>query len=275
MHGLGNDFIVLDFSQKQMALTTSQIKFLADRKYGIGCDQVLLIEKSNNEIADFIYRIFNADGSEAGHCGNGARCVIQYLSSHNISKKKNIRLSITKQIIIGHLNPNGSITITMDAPQFEPHAIPFRHIQIKNNCYRLHIRDEIIECGVASVGNPHVMLKLSDMEKLNNTPHLTHIAQIIQKSNYFPEGVNVNFYVVVSEKHLHLRTFERGCGFTQACGTGASATACYAIQQQQTQNNTRVEMPGGSLHIEWDGANQIKMTGPATEVFRGQVKLCT
>ena len=126
-----------------------------------------------------------------------------------------------------------------------------------------------------SVGNPHIVLNLASLNELANTPHLTHIAQIIQKSSYFPDGVNVNFYVVASDKHLHLRTFERGCGFTQACGTGATATACYAIQQQQAQNSVLVEMPGGNLNIEWDQVNQIMMTGPATEVFHGRIKLCT
>lgn len=274
MHGLGNDFVVLNFSQKKVALTSAQIKFLADRKYGIGCDQVLLIEEATSDDTDFIYRIFNADGSEAGHCGNGARCIIQYLISHNISANKNIHLRITNQIITGKQNPDSSITIAMKAPRFEVDAIPFKHIQIKDNNYRLHIGEQIIECGVASVGNPHVMLKLSNLDELDNTAHLTHIAQIIQKSNYFPNGVNVNFYVVISDKHLRLRTFERGCGFTQACGTGATATACYAIQQQQAQKSVVVEMLGGRLNIEWDGVNKILMTGPATEVFQGQIQIC-
>ena len=269
MQGLGNDFVLLDCRNNSFNLTVAELQFLADRKFGVGCDQILVIETSINPTADFIYRIFNADGSEAGHCGNGARCVIEYLWD-KINKSK-ITLQIQKQLIHGHKNPDGSISINMGTPDFAPAALPFLQQQNPDNIYVLHIQGKAISYGICSVGNPHVMVKLSETPDLDNTQHLTFLAQLIQNSSLFPEGVNVNFYVIKNSKTIALRTYERGCGFTFACGTGATATACYAIAQHTVLHNVDVEMPGGKLNIAWDMINEIIMTGPAVSIFTGQL----
>ena len=283
MQGLGNDFILLDLTQQPIQLSPAQLQFLADRKFGIGCDQILFIEAPGANNADFVYRIFNADGTEAGHCGNGARCVIQYLYTHNLATTAvatavgvatpQIRLSIKKQVITGQKAQNNCISINMGIPQFNPAALPFQHNTSSNHVYTLTCGSEVISGGVISVGNPHFAVQLRSESELADSARLAHIAQLIQAADYFPEGVNVNFYVVMDKQHLKLRTYERGCGFTLACGTGATATACYAILQHQVEQNVTVSMPGGNLTIEWHISGEATMTGPAIEVFHGWVNI--
>jgi diaminopimelate epimerase len=269
MQGLGNDFVLFDCITIPFNLNTTQLKFIADRKFGIGCDQILVIEPSIDSNSDFIYRIFNADGSAAGHCGNGARCVIAYL--WNKLHKAEFRLAIQKQVISGYKNQDNTISINMGTPKFEPTTLPFIHSQNKNNLYTLNINNTQITFGICFVGNPHVMLKLNSVSELTDMEHLSTIGKLIQNSPLFPEGVNVNFYVVINQKQIKLITYERGCGFTLACGTGATATASYAIARQETKQEVNVMMPGGTLNIMWDGINEIIMTGDAVHVFDGQI----
>lgn len=271
MQGLGNDFVLLDCINTSFHLTQQQIRFLADRKFGIGCDQVLVIESANDTASDFVYRIFNADGTEASHCGNGARCVIKYLYDHQKVAANQIVLKIQKQYIIGQKNLDNTISINMGSPNFSPDSLPFISTEEPNNTYSLDIAGELINFGIASVGNPHVLIQLETSDQLENTLYLTNVGQMIQSSELFPEGVNVNFYLIVSNNQIRLRTYERGSGHTLACGTGATATASYAISQHQVNNNVDVMMQGGQLNIFWDLIQEITMTGPAVEVFSGQI----
>lgn len=269
MQGLGNDFVLLDCRETPFDLDIKELQFLADRKFGIGCDQILIIEPAKDDNSDFNYRIFNADGSEAGNCGNGARCVIQYLWDK--VGKHEIRLGIQKQIITGHKNPDDTISLNMGTPKFNPEELPFDYQENANNIYTLVFDDIPVQFGICSVGNPHVMIKLTDEAKLDNVAKLTNIAKLLQNSKLFPESVNVNFYVICDQSRIKLLTYERGCGFTLACGTGATATACNAILHNETNQSVNVEMPGGILNITWDGINEIVMSGPAVYVFDGQL----
>ena len=269
MQGLGNDFVLLDCRGKTFDLTTAELQFLADRKFGVGCDQILVIEDPLDNGYDFIYRIFNADGSEAGHCGNGARCVIQYLWDK--VNKSQIVLRIQKQNITGRRNGDGTITVNMGSPAFNPSDLPFLHAITSNNRYELNLDAIKINFGICSVGNPHVLIRLNILQELENDSKLSKIGKLLQESALFPESVNVNFYTVISPSQIKLRTYERGCGFTLACGTGATATASYAILQNEVNNNVALEMPGGKLNIAWDGVNEILMTGAAVLVFDGQL----
>ena len=274
MQGLGNDFVIIDvINTNSFHLSVEQLQFLANRRFGIGCDQILVIGKSCIPSVDFDYRIFNADGSVAGNCGNGARCVVKYLYARYKIDKSNIVLSIQNQNLIGYKSSDGNISVSMGVPDFRPSAIPFVHEYNLDNRYQVNLENEIINFGVVSVGNPHAVIKLLDENSFTDTRHLALIGQLLQNSKLFPSGVNVNFYVVVDSSTLSLKTYERGCGFTPACGTGAVATSSYAILNNQIDNKVNVLMDGGSLAIEWDMQNEIKMTGPAIIVFTGSIDL--
>ncbi len=265
MQALGNDFVLFDCTILPVLLSSEQIKFIANRRLGIGCDQVLLLEPSND--SDVNYKIFNADGSSASHCGNGARSVIAYL--WNKLNKPQITLKMQNQSITGYKNQDDTISINMGMPNFNPQSLPFNHQEQNNNEYHLDIDGTKINFGICSVGNPHVMIRLNSTHELDN--NLEHIAKLLQNSLLFPNSVNVNFYVVINESQIKLLTYERGCGFTEACGTGATATACYAMDKNQVSTNVTVEMLGGKLNIQKDSINQIIMTGDAIHVFDGEI----
>ncbi|MFN7094407.1 MAG: diaminopimelate epimerase [Burkholderiales bacterium] len=278
MHGLGNDFILIDTLAQPLSLTAAQIQFICNRKLGIGADQLLLIEQSSSSKADYNYRIFNQDGNEVEQCGNGARCAISYLYSHYSLTHNAIRLQTKNRIIVGSIDSNHHITISMGNPKFAPTDLPFSHPQHLDNQYQMVIAGKLATFGIASVGNPHVIIQLAALEELANSSDLATIAKSIQRSSYFPEGVNVNFYWPQDRNTIYLYTYERGCGFTLACGTGACATVCYGISRQLLTSSVCVKMPGGSLNITWDNTKpdaQILMTGPATQVFQGQIELCS
>lgn len=267
MQALGNDFVLFDCTTSSFKLNSEQIKFIANRKLGIGCDQVLILESSNDH--DITYKIFNADGSSASHCGNGARSVIAYL--WNKLNKPLITLKMQNQIITGYKNQDGTISINMGNPNFSPESLPFKHIGQSDNEYTIDIDGIIINFGICSVGNSHVIIRLNSVQELDNKKHLELLGRLLQNSSLFPDSVNVNFYVVMNETQIKLITYERGCGFTDACGTGATATACYAIYKSQVQANVIVEMLGGKLNIQMDSKHQITMTGDVTHVFDGEI----
>ncbi len=281
MHGLGNDFVVFDFTQNTHAVNPSitintviaNLPFLANRKTGIGCDQILFIEHSNNPHANFNYRIFNADGSSANHCGNGARCVVYYLYRYHHLKQQSITLAIDNHIITGYKNLDNSISINMGVPQFDPQSLPFIHHQNPDNIYHLPSPNGAIKFSIASVGNPHVILQLPDISSLEDTKNLTATALSIQNCGLFPLGVNVNFYVMINRNNISLHTFERGCGFTDACGTGATATAGYAMAYKFINHRVTIKMPGGTLQLQMNKKGEMIMTGSAVEVFSGQLTL--
>lgn len=279
MQGIGNDFILIDsqenpdvFTNNCFNLKQTELARIADRKYGIGCDQILVITPPSNKSADYDYLIYNQDGSSAGYCGNGARCVIRYLADkYKITPP--ITLNTNGHISKGYFAAKSQITINMGKPNFDPRASGYKKEVNKYNDYSYLIGNQIINFGIISMGNPHVVINLSDPSWLNSDQYLQEIAEAIQNSGLFANGVNVNFFVVISPDELKMRTFERGVGFTLACGSGACATASFAISQKLCNTTVHISMPGGILQIYWDRTNEIEMTGDAAYVFDGNILL--
>lgn len=273
MQGLGNDFIVINAITNNISLSKEAIKKLADRHFGIGCDQILIVEAPSvlqKNSVDFTYRIFNADGSEAEQCGNGARCLAKFVFEHNLSNKKNLVLATKCCKIHTRLEDNGQITVILNGPIFEPKDIPFlTHEQALQ--YNLgFLGYGMIEIGVVSVGNPHAVLLAND-QILDS---FADLGPLICNSEYFPERVNVNFLQILDKKHVKIRVYERGSGETLACGSGACASVVIGRLWGMLDSVVLVKLLGGNLLIEWDEqSNIIKMTGPAEQVFNGEVLL--
>ena len=269
MHGLGNDFVVIDAVRQHVNLTTNHIKKLADRNLGIGCDQVLLIEPPSDKNIDFNYRIFNCDGSEVEQCGNGARCMGRYIADQQLSGKKTVLLQTKNRVMEVTTKAKNLVTANMGEPTFTPEAIPFVAEQ-QQKTYSIKIDTQTYEISVLSVGNPHAVLRVDDI----NHAAVNEIGPLIQAHSHFPESVNVGFMQIIDRHNIKLRVYERGVGETQACGSGACAAAVAAIQQNLVDTSVKLELLGGSLSVEWLGDNQpILMTGPAETVFHGKIKL--
>ncbi len=272
MHGIGNDFVVIDAINQQVELTTSQIRLLADRRYGVGCDQLLLVEKSSNPAVDFKYRIFNADGGEVAQCGNGARCFARYVYDKGLTAKTTIAVETASGVIYPSMKSGGEVTVDMGLPQFTPSNIPFVTEQ-QSITYRLPIANrQDVEIGAVSMGNPHAVLLVDDV----NTAEVNTLGAIIERHGQFPERVNVGFMEVVNPSQINLRVFERGAGETLACGTGACAAVVSGIQRGLLAREVKVKLPGGELVIEWSNDNaSVWMTGPTTHVFDGEIAWAT
>jgi len=269
MHGLGNDFVVIDAVRQHININTDMIKRLADRNLGIGCDQVLIIEPPTDKDIDFNYRIFNCDGSEVEQCGNGARCMGRYISDQQLSGKKSVRLKTKNRVMEIQSSAHNMITVNMSTPIFTPTDIPFIS-QHQAQCYDIEIENQNYSVAVLSVGNPHAVVEVTDI----NTAAVEKIGSLIQAHSQFPESVNVGFMQIIDRQHIKLRVYERGVGETQACGSGACAAAVAAIQQDLVDPSVNIELLGGKLFIEWQGDNKpIHMTGPAVTVFNGKIKL--
>lgn len=267
MQGAGNDFIVIDGISQHIQLSATQIKKLAHRQFGIGFDQLLLVESSN--IADFKYRIFNADGSEVAQCGNGARCFVRFVVDQQLTDKHEISVETASGMITPKLEHNGLVTVNMGAPRFEPQQIPFV-ADAEANTYMLDVQGQPIEISAVSMGNPHAVQVVSDIE----TAPVQTMGSQIETHPRFPERVNAGFMQVIDPHHIKLRVFERGSGETLACGTGACAAAVAGIQRGLLQSPVRVSARGGELHIGWQGgAAPVMMTGPAVTVFEGKFDL--
>jgi diaminopimelate epimerase len=268
MHGLGNDFVVIDAMNQQISLSPEQLRRLADRHLGIGCDQILLIEKAEGD-ADFRYRIFNADGGEVEQCGNGARCFVRYVHDHGMTGKKEVRIETLSGVVIPKLEANGEVTVNMGVPKFDPGEIPFIADQ-RAPTYPLRLDDKEVEISVVSMGNPHAVQVVSD---LDDAPVLTE-GPFIEKHSRFPQRVNAGYMQVIDPHHIRLRVYERGAGETLACGTGACAAAVAGIQRGLLESPVRVSFSTGNLFIRWEGENQpVWMTGPAITVFDGEIEL--
>jgi diaminopimelate epimerase len=268
MHGLGNDFVVIDAMNQQISLSPEQLRRLADRHLGIGCDQILLIEKAEGD-ADFRYRIFNADGGEVEQCGNGARCFVRYVHDHGMTGKKEVRIETLSGVVIPKLEANGEVTVNMGVPKFDPGEIPFIADQ-RALTYPLRLDDKEVEISVVSMGNPHAVQVVSD---LDDAPVLTE-GPLIEKHSRFPQRVNAGYMQVIDLHHIRLRVYERGAGETLACGTGACAAAVAGIQRGLLESPVRVSFSTGDLLIRWEGGNQsVWMTGPAVAVFDGEIEL--
>ena len=268
MHGLGNDFVVIDAVNQQISLSPEQLRRLADRRLGIGCDQILLIEKAESD-ADFRYRIFNADGGEVEQCGNGARCFVRYVHDHGMTGKKEVRIETLSGVVIPKLEADGEVTVNMGMPKFDPAEIPFI-AERRVLTYPLRLDDRQVEISVVSMGNPHAVQVVSELE---DAPVLTE-GPLIEKHSRFPQRVNAGYMQVIDPHHIRLRVYERGAGETLACGTGACAAAVAGIQRGLLESPVRVSFSTGDLFIRWDGENQpVWMTGPAVAVFDGEIEL--
>lgn len=272
MHGIGNDFVVIDAINQQVVLTIDQIRLLADRRYGVGCDQLLLVEKSSNPAVDFKYRIFNADGGEVAQCGNGARCFARFVYDKGLTAKTTIAVETASGIIYPSMKSGGEVTVDMGLPQFTPSNIPFV-TEKQSITYRLPIADrQDVEIGAVSMGNPHAVLLVDDI----NTAEVSTLGAMIERHSQFPVRVNVGFMEVVNPSQINLRVFERGAGETLACGTGACAAVVSGIQRGLLAREVKVKLPGGELVIEWSNDNaSVWMTGPTTHVFDGEIAWAT
>lgn len=273
MHGLGNDFIVIDAISQPVSpdsLDPATVRRLADRHFGIGFDQLLIVEKAR-EGGDFRYRIFNADGGEVEQCGNGARCFARFVHDRKLTRKSTIHVETARGIIMPTIEDNDEVTVNMGIPRFEPAQIPFKVAQ-RAPVYPLQIGNSIIEISVVSMGNPHAVQIVPDID----LAPVTGEGPVIESHPFFPEKVNAGFMQIVDRTHIRLRVFERGTGETLACGTGACAAVVSGIIRGVLDSEVQVAMRGGNLRIRWEGENQpVWMTGPAVSVFEGTIDLQT
>ena len=269
MHGLGNDFVVLDGIRQPLALTPEQLRTLADRHFGVGCDQILLVEMAEQPGVDFRYRIFNADGGEVEQCGNGARCFVRFVHDAGLTAKREIRVETQSGIITPRLEDDGNVTVNMGIPRFLPAEIPFLG-DGEAVIHALAVADETLEISVVSMGNPHAVQVVGDVD------HAPVGVQgpLIENHARFPQRVNAGFMQVVGRQAIRLRVYERGSGETLACGTGACAAAVAGIRRGLLDSPVRVTTRGGDLTIAWAGLGQpVMMTGPAVTVFTGEIEL--
>lgn len=272
MHGLGNDFIVIDAIRQSVSLNAAQVKFLADRHFGIGCDQLLLVEKSDRPDVDFRYRIFNADGGEVSQCGNGARCFARFVYDNGLTGKTTIAVETASGVIYPTLQQDGQISVDMGQPRFLPEQVPFKVAEAANT-YMLAIEPgHQVEIAALSMGNPHAVMLVDDVD----TAPVLEIGPLIEAHPQFPERVNAGFMQLVSHDAIKLRVYERGAGETSACGTGACAAVVSGIRRGLLAREVAVQLPGGQLHISWpDQHASVTMTGPATHVFDGEIAWAT
>lgn len=270
MHGLGNDFMVVDGVTQKVFFSTDLIKKLSDRHFGIGFDQLLLVEPPFDPEVDFHYRIFNADGSEVQMCGNGARCFVRFVIDHQLTNKRDIAVSTVSGVLRLKLNDDDTVTVNMGTPRFDPKALPFTAPE-QNLSYKIKVSDGTeFEHGAVSMGNPHAVFFFDDV----STAPVEKYGSELECHENFPEKVNVGFAQVVNPHTMNLRVFERGCGETMACGTGACAAAVVAIAQGRVKSPVSVTLPGGTLRISWDGGNSpVMMSGPATSVYEGTIQI--
>jgi diaminopimelate epimerase len=269
MHGLGNDFVVFDGIRQTIALDPDQLRFIADRHFGVGCDQILLVERAADPAVDFRYRIFNADGGEVQQCGNGARCFVRFVHDKGLTDKNEIRVETASGIIVPRLEADGQVTVDMGPPRFEPAEIPFL-AETRQLVYPVEVAGEDLEISALSMGNPHAVVLVADIGK---APVQT-LGPAIECHARFPDRVNAGFMQAVDRGQIKLRVYERGSGETLACGTGACAAAVAGMTRGLLDPIVEVQTRGGSLTISWDGpGHSVFMTGPAVTVFEGEIEL--
>ena len=267
MQGAGNDFVVIDAINQQIDLSPEQIMALAHRQLGIGFDQLLLVETSN--IADFRYRIFNADGGEVSQCGNGARCFVRFVVDQGLTNKPEITVETASGIITPKLEEDGQVTVNMGTPKFELDEIPFIADNVANT-YTLEVNVQRVEIAVLSMGNPHAVQIVDDID----VAPVMAMGSEIEHHPLFPQRVNAGFMQILTPHEIKLRVYERGSGETLACGTGACAAVVAGIQQGRLQSPVRVFARGGELNIAWQGGDTpVMMTGPAVTVFTGSITI--
>ena len=269
MHGLGNDFVVIDAIRQRVSLDADQISLIADRHFGVGCDQLLLVQAPDNSEAEFRYRIFNADGGEVEQCGNGARCFAVFVRDQGLTTSDRIPVDTLAGRISLQIEQDGQVTVNMGVPSFAPADLPFI-AENQQDSYQLLVNSHEYAIGVVSMGNPHAVLLVDDVDKAD----VDIVGAEIESHDRFPQRVNVGFMQVCARDAIRLRVFERGVGETLACGTGACAAAANGIRQGLLDHKVAVHLPGGTLHISWQGEGQpLFMTGPAITVFEGTIQL--
>lgn len=269
MQGAGNDFVVIDAYSENVALNANQIKKIANRYFGVGCDQLLMVEKSTSANVDFKYRIFNADGGEVEQCGNGARCFARFVFEKNLTTKSDIKVETASGIIVLQLQNDGQVIVDMGAPIFEPARIPFEAASQQPQ-YALNLDTESVTISAVSMGNPHAVIVVDNVE----TANVATLGPQIESHIDFPQRVNAGFMQIVNTHEINLRVYERGSGETLSCGTGACAAAVSGISIGHLQSPVLVNTRGGKLSIAWAGNSQpVMMTGPAEFVFEGQIEI--
>jgi diaminopimelate epimerase len=269
MQGIGNDFVVIDGFSQPINLNSEQIRQLSNRHFGIGCDQLLMVEKPTHPDADFRYRIFNADGGEVEQCGNGARCFVRFVHDQKLTDKTQICVETANGLIHPKLEDDGLVTVNMGSPRFEPSQIPFITKQSALT-YQLSIETTQVEISTVSMGNPHAV---QIVDSVDNAPLQTQ-GPLIENHVQFPQRVNAGFMQIINQHEIKLRVFERGAGETLACGTGACAATIAGIRLGKLVSPVKVTMRGGDLNISWEGDNgAVMMTGPAVSVFTGEIEI--
>ena len=270
MHGLGNDFVVIDGINQDISLTAEQVRFMADRNFGVGCDQLLLVEKPVSTNADFKYRIFNADGSEVAQCGNGARCFARFVRDKNLSDKNEITVDTDSGQLLLSFDQGGLITVNMGIPRHTPAEIPLKTDE-EAPYYAVPVNNTEKAFGAVSMGNPHAVIQVND---ITSAP-VAELGALLESHPFFPERANIGFMQIINRQYIKLRVYERGAAETLACGSGACAAVVIGIEQNLLdQENICVELPGGQLTISWSGRGQpVFMKGPAESVFEGQIEL--
>lgn len=269
MHGLGNDFMVVDAINQKILFTAEQIRLLADRHFGIGFDQLLLVEKSVHSNSDFKYRIFNADGGEVSQCGNGARCFARFVQEKKLSGKNEITVDTNNGQLVLSLVDNDMVKVNMGIPRHNPAEIPL-NIENEAKIYQIKINQSIVQFGAVSMGNPHAVLTVNN---IGSAP-VEELGPLLERHELFPERANIGFMEILSRDHIGLRVYERGAAETLACGSGACAAVVIGIEQNKLDHTVTVDLPGGSLIINWPGrGSPVYMTGPAVSVFEGSIEL--
>lgn len=269
MHGLGNDFVVIDAINQSVTLNSEQIRQLANRNFGIGCDQLLLVEKAHHKDADFRYRIFNADGGEVEQCGNGARCFARFVREKGLTDKDQITVETMKGLLVLNIQPDQQVTVNMGIPNFVPAEIPFTVTQQAQR-YPLTVGEQTISIGAVSMGNPHAVTLVDDVSKAP----VHELGPQVEHHPAFPKRVNAGFMQVDSRNAIHVRVYERGAGETLACGSGACAAMVIGRLWGLLDETVHVHLTGGTLIISWSGEGQpVMMTGPAEFVFEGTIEL--
>jgi len=275
MQGAGNDFVVLDETQGLLGLTAADYRFLADRHFGVGADQILSVRAAPTPDVDFEYVIHNADGGEVEQCGNGSRCFVRFVREQGLTQKNTVRVKVHGGVITLHELPDGQVKVDMGEPVLDLPRIPFKveHASAVNEqglLWRLAFGDQHADVAVVSMGNPHAVMTVADMAQAP----VSSLGPLIEHHVAFPNRVNAGFMQIVSRSQIKLRVFERGAGETLACGTGACAAVVAGIRQGLLDSQVQVQTRGGVLTIEWQGAGQpVFMTGPATTVFSGEMEI--
>ncbi|AFP84544.1 diaminopimelate epimerase [secondary endosymbiont of Ctenarytaina eucalypti] len=269
MHSLGNDFMVVDSLTKNVSFSPDMIRRLSHRHYGVGFDQLLMVEPPYNPELDFHYRIFNADGSEVTQCGNGACCFAYFVRLKHLTNKRNILVSTQAGRMVLTITENNLVQVNMGEPNFNPKQVPFRAAKAEST-YIIRVAGQRVPCGVVSIGNPHCVITVNRVE---SAPVL-RLGPKIERHERFLNRVNIGFMQVLNREHIRLRVYERGAGETQACGSGACAAVAVGIMQGKLEEQVRVELPGGQLDVNWRGPGHfLYMTGPATHIYEGLIYL--